>query len=96
MAQDKHSDAAKASDHRLAMINLSRRRPERSVQHYTFTLLAAMSTDCVVSTQLVEGGVDAIIFENFIYETFSKLRSNSATKDRPIVLLMDNATIHRH
>lgn len=36
------------------------------------------------------------MFENFIYYTLRSLRTDSAYKDKDIVLLMDNAVIHKH
>lgn len=33
-----------------------------------------MSQDKVISMQVLEGGTDAILFENFIYHTLKKLR----------------------
>ena len=45
--------------------------------------------------QVLEGGTDAILFENFIYYTLNKLRKDPATANKQIVLLMDNATIHK-
>lgn len=48
-----------------------------------------------MAIQLVEGGVDASVFENFIYELLLKVRSDKRNVDRPVILFMDNATIHR-
>jgi hypothetical protein len=59
------------------------------------SLLAAISKQEVVAIQLVEGGVDASVFENFIYELVLKVRADRDNDKRPVVLLMDNATIHR-
>ena len=54
-----------------------------------------MSLDKVISMQVLEGGTDAILFENFIYHTLNKLWKDPATANKQIVLLMDNATIHK-
>ncbi len=45
--------------------------------------------------QVVEGGTDAVIFENFLFTTLDSLRRNPLSKDKHIVVLMDNATIHK-
>ena len=46
--------------------------------------------------QVIEGGTDAVIFENFIYHCLKKLRTDPTTRHKHIVVLMDNATIHKH
>ena len=40
--------------------------------------------------------MDAVIFDNFIYQTLRNIRSDEKTKHKEVVLLMDNATIHKH
>jgi transposase len=60
------------------------------------SFIAAMTQDKVVSSQLIEGGVDSVVFENFIYHTLRHLRTNSETANKDIILLMDNAVIHKH
>lgn len=45
--------------------------------------------------QMIEGGTDANLFENFIYNMLNKLRRDPETKSKHIVILMDNATIHK-
>lgn len=59
-------------------------------------MIAAMTIDCVVSAQVTEGGTDAVVFDNFIHRTLHKLRVDKDTKSKQIVLLMDNASIHKH
>ena len=54
-----------------------------------------MSLDKVISMQVLEGGTDAILFENFIYHTLNKLLKDPSTANKQIVLLMDNAIIHK-
>jgi transposase len=49
-----------------------------------------------VANQLIEGGIDSSIFENFIYEVMLHLRQDPALCRRPIILFMDNARIHCH
>ena len=59
-------------------------------------MIAAMSQEKVVASQVIEGGVDANVFENFLYELLKSLRNNEETKSRDILIFMDNATIHHH
>lgn len=44
----------------------------------------------------MEGGVDAMIFERFIFDTLRKLRADPRTCDQRIVLLLDNVAFHKH
>ena len=36
------------------------------------------------------------MFDNFLHRTLHKLRVDKDTKSKQIVILMDNATIHKH
>ena len=60
------------------------------------TLIAAISYDKVISHQIIEGGVDSVIFENFIYHTLKSIRNDKDTCGKDVVLLMDNAVTHKH
>lgn len=55
-----------------------------------------MTPDQVVATQLIEGGVDATLFENFVYHTLSAMRRDRKFASKELVLFMDNAVIHKH
>ena len=55
-----------------------------------------MTEDCVIAAQVTEGGTDAVVFENFLHRVLHKLRVDRETKNKQIVVLMDNATIHKH
>jgi transposase len=44
---------------------------------------------------MLEGGTDSVFFENFIYNMLDKLRRDPSTANKDIVLLMDNAAIHK-
>ena len=44
---------------------------------------------------MIEGGTDANLFENFIYNMLNKLRRDPEMINKHIVILMDNATIHK-
>lgn len=60
------------------------------------TLIAAISLRKVVSHQILEGGVDSVVFENFLYQTITALQNDADTAEKAIVILLDNATIHKH
>ena len=45
---------------------------------------------------MIEGGVDANVYENFLYHVLKSIRNYEETKLRDVVLFMDNATIHHH
>ena len=59
-------------------------------------MIAAMTLDCVISAQVTEGSTDHVVFDNFLHRTLQKLRVDKETKSKQIVILMDNATIHKH
>lgn len=60
------------------------------------SFIAAISQDRIISSQLIEGAVDSVLFENFLYYTLRSVRVNPATADKTVILLMDNAVIHKH
>ena len=66
------------------------------VTPYSVTLISAVAYDGVVANQLVEGGVDATVFEHSLWRTMEHVRVNNENGDKRVVLLMDNAAIHRH
>ncbi len=41
--------------------------------NYSFSITAAICFDRVVGFQVIEGGTDTIVFENFLYHLLSKL-----------------------
>ena len=45
---------------------------------------------------MLEGGVDSVLFENFVYHTLRHVRTDPKLKCKDVVLLMDNAVIHKH
>ena len=63
---------------------------------YQLTMISAMSQDSIVANQIVKGGVDSIVFENFIYKMLESVVKDPKNKNRDIVIFMDNAVIHRH
>ena len=63
---------------------------------FSLSLISAVAYDEVISNQLIEGGVDSSVFEHFIFKTLEYIRTNDRYKGRRVVLLMDNARIHKH
>ena len=41
---------------------------------YSLSLLSAISKESLLANQLIEGGVDATIFENFLYRLLVHVR----------------------
>jgi transposase len=77
-------------------MQLAMRKSETKKQQYSVSLIAAISQEQVVASQIIEGGVDSTIFENFVYQTLRSIRTDPRNSSRAVVLLMDNAVIHRH
>lgn len=82
--------------HGLASLKREQKRGEAKFQNFSFSFIAAISQTKVVASQILEGGVSSVVFENFVYHTLRHLRTDRDTKDKDIVLLMDNAVIHKH
>jgi hypothetical protein len=70
--------------------------PGQRPQPYSLSLLAAISQQAVVGAQVIEGGVDASVFENFLHQVLRGLRAQGAFEGPGVVLLLDNARIHHH
>ena len=77
------------------MEQLGKKANPQPIQPYSLSLLAGITEGKVLGIQLVEGGVDASVFDNFIYELLHIIRRDRRYDDRVVVLFMDNATIHR-
>lgn len=60
------------------------------------SFVAAITKDQLVSSQVIEGAFDAVLFENFLYHTLRQLRTDNDLGLKKIVLLMDNAVIHKY
>lgn len=60
------------------------------------SLLSAISQEKVIASQLIEGGIDSSLFENFITEMLLGLMKQPEYESKNIILLMDNARIHHH
>ena len=59
-------------------------------------MISAITQDRVLANQVVEGSVDSVLFENFIYQTLLHLRTDHITATKEILLFLDNAVIHKH
>ena len=88
--------ATEVIDLKHEMVRLFREKQTTKRSAYSFSLLASITNDKVLSAQLIEGGVDAPIFENFLFKTLHRLRTDKQTSGSHIVILMDNASIHKH
>ena len=62
---------------------------------YTVSLSAAMTQHAVVGLQMLEGANDAVLFENFVFKVLAQLHSDPTTAGRKIMVIADNARIHR-
>jgi hypothetical protein len=82
--------------HGLVAIESQYARNEKKRQQLSCTLIAAVSQSKIEAAQIVEGGVDAMIYEKFIFDMLAKLRADPRTCDQRIVLLMDNVAFHKH
>jgi transposase len=60
------------------------------------TLIAAVTEREVVGMQLIEGGVDASLLDNFVFHMVLQMRRQPQYQGKSMVLFMDNAVIHRH
>lgn len=59
------------------------------------SLISAISYDRIIANQFIEGGVDATLFENFIYNLLWSVRNDKDLCRKKVVLFMDNAVIHK-
>jgi transposase len=59
------------------------------------SLISAISDDRVIANQVIEGAVDGVLFENFIYHTLVSIRNDKELCERKVILLLDNARIHK-
>ncbi len=57
-------------------LQLATRRNQPRRQQYSLSMISAISQRQVLATQLVEGGVDSTLFENFIYHTLRSIRAD--------------------
>ena len=50
----------------------------------------------IVDQLTAEPVSEIVVFDNFLHRLLKKLRTDKETKHKHIVVLMDNATIHKH
>lgn len=60
------------------------------------SLIAAITRDKLLCSQVIEGAFDATLFEEFLFQMLFHIRSDKDTAMKTVVLFMDNATIHHH
>jgi len=65
-------------------------------KQFSLCLISAISLEGAVAAQVLEGAVDSIIFENFIFSLCKDLRKQERTREREIVVFLDNARAHCH
>ena len=79
-ADQRHQRLAQQfGSHGLTSIEAQYVRNEKVRKQMSCTLIAAVSQSKVEAAQIVEGGVDAMIFERFLFEALSKLRADPRT-----------------
>ena len=59
-------------------------------------MISAISYDRIVANQIIDGGVDSVLYANFSYNLMLSLKKSREFAKKTVVLLMDNAPIHRH
>jgi len=57
-------------------MELAKKKNLNKKQQYSISLVAAISQSRVISSQMIEGGVDSTVFENFIYHTLRYIRTD--------------------
>ena len=50
----------------------------------------------MVGSQIIEGAFDSTLYEDFIFKVLNYIRTQPKTANQQVVVLMDNAVIHRH
>ena len=80
----------------LAAEQLSMQKTAVRRQNYSVSLISAISQHEIVANQLIEGGVDSTVCENFIKHMLLRIRHDPKFEGRNVILLLDNARIHHH
>ena len=57
-------------------------------------LTAAISFERVVGFQLMEGAMDSVLFEKFLFDILTSIRRDPLRKHKHIVVYLDNARPH--
>ena len=88
-------DACGPVSDRAQMLLLNRDFSHQQKPDYTLCLTVAISQDRVVSFQIIEGTMCAVLFENFLYQTVTALRKCASSRGKLLVIQLDNAVIHK-
>ena len=80
----------------LLAAQLAKRRHRGKQEKFSLSLISAISHGEVIANQLVEGGVDTSVYEHFIFRMMEYVHTQERFRGRPVILLMDNASIHKH
>lgn len=83
-------------EHGYQTLQLSIRKETEQRKQYSMSFIAAITQHEVLGSQIIEGAFDSTIFEEFIFQILKHLRQDPKTATKTIVVLMDNAVIHRH
>ena len=49
----------------------------------------------MLAAEIVEGPMDGVLFEHFVYQTVLGVRDRPELADRKIVILLDNVRLHK-
>jgi hypothetical protein len=49
-------------------MKLAKQKQPYLKQDFQLTLISAISQDRIIANQVIQGGVDAVVFENFVYQ----------------------------
>jgi transposase len=60
------------------------------------SFIAAITQHEVMGSQIIEGAFDSTLIEEFMFRILNHLRTDPKTATKDIVVLMDNAVVHRH
>lgn len=60
------------------------------------SFIAAITRDKLLCTEIIEGAYDATLFEEVMHKMLSHIRSDPLTRDKTVIVFMDNAIFHHH
>lgn len=60
------------------------------------SFIAAITTNKLLCTEIIEGAYDTTLFEEVLFKMFKSIRTDDETKNKCVLLFMDNATFHKH
>ena len=49
-----------------------------------------------MGSKLVDGTIDSLLFKEFLEEVVKTVRQHMDSKDKDVVILLDNARVHTH